>query len=110
MLQALSDCMPEGVTWTSPGGGMFIWVTLPDYIDAAVLLQTAIRDARVAFIPGAAFYPDHSGRNTLRLSYSLSDAEKIAEGIRRLARIVKSSPRPAHEGRKESSITQHTAR
>jgi len=88
MLQALSKYMPSSVTWTKPEGGMFVWVTLPVEIDAAILLQKAIEKARVAFVPGAAFHADRSGRNTMRLSYSSNSPEFIDEGIRRLAGLL----------------------
>jgi DNA-binding transcriptional MocR family regulator len=92
----LDDCMPDGVTWTVPQGGMFVWVTLPEYIDAAALLKVAISEARVAFIPGVAFYPDRSGHNTLRLSYSLNEPEVIVQGIRRLAQLIEARPASGH--------------
>jgi DNA-binding transcriptional MocR family regulator len=88
MLEALERNMPEGVTWTKPQGGMFIWVTLPEAVDAAHLLERAIKEARVAFVPGRAFHFDGTGANTLRLSFSLADEGKIAEGIGRLAKVV----------------------
>jgi DNA-binding transcriptional MocR family regulator len=89
MLSALERDMPSGVTWTKPQGGMFIWVTLPESIDAAKLLERAIKEARVAFVPGRAFHFDGTGANTLRLSFSLADEAKIAEGIGRLAEVVR---------------------
>lgn len=92
MLQALEKYMPEEMAWTVPQGGMFIWATLPGYIDAAALLKQAIEQARVAFIPGAAFHYDRSGRNTMRLCYSLNEPEIIAEGIRRLALLIEANP------------------
>jgi DNA-binding transcriptional MocR family regulator len=85
MLDALEKSMPKTVAWTKPQGGMFVWLTLPEPIDSAVLLKRSIDQARVAFVPGAAFFPDRSGRNSLRLSFSLNDPEITAEGIRRLA-------------------------
>jgi len=88
MLRALAREMPDDVSWTSPSGGMFIWLTLPATIDTAVLLQEAIEKARVAFVPGAAFYPDRSGGHTLRLSFSLAEPDQIDEGIRRLAGLI----------------------
>jgi DNA-binding transcriptional MocR family regulator len=88
MLRALDETMPSGVSWTHPAGGMFLWVTLPEHMDAAELLQDAIKQARVAFVPGSAFFPDRSGRNTLRLSYSLNEPAVTAEGIRRLAGLI----------------------
>jgi DNA-binding transcriptional MocR family regulator len=89
MLKALERDLPAGVTWTKPQGGMFIWVTLPETVDAAVLLERAIKEARVAFVPGRAFHFDGTGANTLRLSFSLADEARIVEGIGRLARVVR---------------------
>ena len=95
MLAALATHMPEGVSWTRPEGGLFVWLTLPASIDAAELLQRSVVQARVAFVPGAAFFADGSGRNCARLSYSLSDETQIAEGIARLAALVKTDLRKA---------------
>jgi DNA-binding transcriptional MocR family regulator len=88
MLAALTRYMPAGVTWTEPQGGLFVWVRLPDGCDAAALLQRAVAEARVAFVPGGAFFFDGSRRNTMRLSYSLPDEATISEGIRRLASLI----------------------
>jgi hypothetical protein len=88
MLAALQAHMPEGVTWTRPGGGLFVWLRLPDGMDGASLLDRAVKDAGVAFVPGAAFFHDDRGRNTLRLSYSLATEAEIAEGIARLAKLL----------------------
>ncbi|MCF7746594.1 aminotransferase class I/II-fold pyridoxal phosphate-dependent enzyme [Sulfitobacter sp. M39] len=88
MLAALQAHMPEGVSWTKPEGGMFIWVTLPDTLDGADLLKQSLESERVAFVPGHAFFADGSGRNTLRLSYSTSTEGKIAEGIERLGQLI----------------------
>ena len=88
MLAALSEHMPAGVSWTRPEGGMFIWLTLPEAMDGAALLQTSLEEAGVAFVPGGAFFPDTSGRNTLRLSFSNSSPEVIAEGIARLGALI----------------------
>jgi hypothetical protein len=88
MLAALARHMPEGVTWTRPDGGLFVWLTLPVGVDAAALLRRAVTEARVAFVPGHAFFADECGRNTLRLSYSLADEAQIAAGIERLAALI----------------------
>lgn len=88
MLEALQAHMPEGVRWTKPEGGMFIWVTLPDTLDGADLLKQSLESERVAFVPGHAFFADGSGRNTLRLSYSTSTEGKIAEGVERLGQLI----------------------
>ncbi len=88
MLAALERHMPAGVSWTRPEGGMFIWMTLPEGMDAATLLETSIETVRVAFVPGRAFHPDGTGANTLRLSFSCNDYQKIEEGISRLGRLI----------------------
>jgi len=88
MLAALETRMPGGVTWTRPGGGLFVWLRLPDGMDGASLLDRAVKDAGIAFVPGAAFFHDDRGRNTLRLSYSLATEAEIAEGIARLAKLL----------------------
>jgi DNA-binding transcriptional MocR family regulator len=89
MLAALDAHMPAGVSWTRPDGGMFVWVTLPDGLDGAELLRGAIAEARVAFVPGKAFFADGTGANTLRLSFSLADPAKITDGISRLGRLLR---------------------
>ncbi len=91
MLAALAAEMPPGVAWTRPQGGMFIWLTLPEGVDAAALLQRAVAEARIAFVPGRAFHADGSGANTLRLNFSLADTARIAEGIARLGALLRGS-------------------
>lgn len=86
---ALETHMPAGVHWTKPEGGLFTWVTLPEGMDGAALLQRSIAEAKVAFVPGGAFFFDGRGRNTMRLSFSLADEATIADGIGRLARLIK---------------------
>ena len=88
MLSALEELMPAGVHWTTPTGGFFIWVTLPEGIDTYPLLAEAIDDG-VVFIPGAAFTPGDEPNNRLRLAFSAIDPEKIHEGIKRLAVVLK---------------------
>lgn len=89
MLAALSRDMPDGVTWTRPDGGMFIWLTLPPQIDAADLLATSLKTERIAFVPGRAFFADGSNGNTLRLSFSCADEGMIDEGMKRLGRLIR---------------------
>lgn len=91
MLAALERHMPDGVDWTRPEGGMFVWMTLPKGLDAAELLAEALRSVRVAFVPGAAFYADGSGRNTLRLNFSSPGPEQIEEGITRLGQVLRAA-------------------
>jgi len=89
MLAALERHMPDGVSWTRPAGGLFIWVTLPEGHDGAALLERSLPEAGVAFVPGAAFFFDGRGRNTLRLSFSLAGEEDIEQGIRHLGRLIR---------------------
>lgn len=89
MLDALAEHMPEGVDWTRPEGGMFVWLTLSDGTDGADLLARAIETVQLAFVPGRAFFPDGSGANTIRLSFSNSDEDTIREGIRRLGEALR---------------------
>src|SRR5271157_145834 len=88
MVSALERYFPEGVGYTKPEGGMFLWVTLPEGISSLDLFDMAIKQ-KVAFVPGQAFFVDGSGTNTLRLNYSNSDEAQIEEGIKRLGRAVK---------------------
>ena len=90
MLAALDREMPEGVRYTRPEGGMFVWLTLPEGMDGAALLARAIAEERVAFVPGGAFFADGSNRNTLRLSFSCASDAQIDEGIKRLGRLLRS--------------------
>ena len=87
MLDAMDAHFPQGVTWTRPEGGMFIWVTLPKHIDAMQLLDQAIA-AKVAFVPGAPFYANEPETNTLRLSFVTVSPERIREGIAILGKLI----------------------
>ena len=87
MQAAIARYFPAGVQVTSPEGGMFLWVTLPEGVSASELLKRSV-ERKVAFVPGAAFYVDGSGENTLRLNYSNADPETIEEGIKRLGECI----------------------
>ncbi len=86
MLSAMEAYFPEAVHWTYPQGGLFLWVTLPEGLDAAELLKDALAH-KVAYVPGAAFHPDGGGHNTLRLNFSFCDPQRIETGIRRLGEV-----------------------
>jgi len=88
MLDALAEYFPPQAEWTRPGGGLFIWATLPDFIDTTDLLARALRD-NVAFVPGSAAFVDGRGHNSMRLNFSGSDEDRIREGIRRIGEVVK---------------------
>ncbi len=90
MLAALAKYMPQGTSWTKPEGGMFIWVTLPKGMDGAKLLARSLETAKVAFVPGQAFFADGSGANTFRVSFSCANDELIEEGISRLGKLIAS--------------------
>lgn len=88
MLAALEAHMPPGTTWTTPEGGFFVWLTLPEGASVSALLSAA-RVQNVEFLPGAATYHHGEGDNQLRLSYSFADEEQIGNGIRILGELVK---------------------
>jgi 2-aminoadipate transaminase len=89
MLTALDTHFPTEARWTRPRGGMFIWVELPSHVDTAALLDVAIAQEKVAFIPGHAFGVEPGcGRNCLRLNFSNATPEKIEDGIARLGRVL----------------------
>lgn len=87
MLAALEAHMPEGTTWTHPTGGFYVWVTLPEGFDTAAMLPRAVT-ARVAYVPGTAFYHDGLGSRQMRLSFCFPTPERIVEGVRRLAGVL----------------------
>ena len=87
MLDALDEFMPAGVTWTRPTGGFYVWLTLPDPLDASSMLAKALTH-RVAYVPGRGFYADGGGRRQLRLCYSFPPPPKILEGVERLGLLL----------------------
>jgi 2-aminoadipate transaminase len=88
MLDALADHFPREAEWTHPEGGLFIWATLPDYIDTTDLLARALEE-HVAFVPGRAAYVDGRGGSSMRLNFSGVGEDDIREGIRRLGEVVR---------------------
>jgi 2-aminoadipate transaminase len=88
MLDTLAEHFPREADWTHPQGGLFIWATLPDYIDTTDLLARALEE-RVAFVPGRSAFLDGRGGSAMRLNFSGITAEDIREGIRRLGEVVR---------------------
>ena len=90
MLAALAEYFPTGSSWVKPAGGLFIWVELPDSIDAGDLLKTAVETEQVAFVPGHLFCSGDSfhKKSCMRLNFSNCTSEQIEEGIARLGRVV----------------------
>jgi 2-aminoadipate transaminase len=111
MLEALAEHFPAEATWTEPEGGLFIWATLPEYIDTGDLLAKALR-SDVAFVPGQAAYVDERGKNSMRLNFSgVNDAE-IREGVTRIGRVIREqvdlyealAPSPGMPGREAEDM------
>jgi 2-aminoadipate transaminase len=88
MLRALEEEFPAEATWTRPRGGLFVWATLPDYIDTKDLQAKAL-DRQVAFVPGEAAFLDGRGRHSMRLNYSGVPEAVISEGVARLGEAVR---------------------
>ncbi|MFA6362817.1 PLP-dependent aminotransferase family protein [Methanoregula sp.] len=89
MIAAMQQEMPDGVSWTNPHGGMFVWVTLPAGCSSMEVFSDALKE-KVAVLPGIPFYVDGGGTDTLRLNFSNSNADRIAEGIHRLGQVIRS--------------------
>jgi 2-aminoadipate transaminase len=87
LLGLLEEHMPEGVRWTRPEGGLFLFLTMPEGFDAVKFYDKAL-DAGVAYVAGEFFHPDRSGKNTMRLNFSFMSPERITEGIKLLASLL----------------------
>jgi len=87
MLESLDQYFPKSATWTRPGGGFYVWVTLPPEIDTKALMPKAIV-AKVAYVPGSAFYADGLGSWSMRLSYCHPTPERIREGVKALGHLL----------------------
>jgi 2-aminoadipate transaminase len=87
MLDTLEEHMPKGVKWTHPQGGLFLWITLPEYMNSTEIFIDAVKE-KVAFVPGESFFPNGGGHNTMRLNFSYCKPEVINEGINRLGKVL----------------------
>lgn len=88
LLSLLEEHMPEGVRWTRPEGGLFLFLTMPEGFDAVKFYDVAL-EAGVAYVAGEFFHPDRSGKNTMRLNFSFMSPERMKEGLALLARLLK---------------------
>jgi 2-aminoadipate transaminase len=88
MLEMMDEVFPTEMRWAKPLGGMFLWGILPEGVDAAEVLKTAV-ERKVAFVPGVAFHSNGSGKNTMRLNFSFSSPHTIREGMTRLGTTLK---------------------
>jgi 2-aminoadipate transaminase len=115
LLESLEALMPEGTHWTVPGGGFYSWVTLPEGMDSTAMLPRAVA-ALVAYVPGTGFYAAGAGgQNALRLSYCYPEPDRIREGVRRLAGVMKDELElaqtfgsPTHVAERTSASAPHT--
>ena len=87
MVEAIKEFFPKGIKHTTPQGGMFLWVTLPQGVSSMELFDKAIKN-KVAFVPGDPFYVTERNVNALRLNYTNASPETIREGIKRLGDIL----------------------
>jgi 2-aminoadipate transaminase len=117
MLDSMAEHFPREAEWTHPQGGLFIWATMPDYIDTTDLLARALRE-QVAFVPGRAAFVDGRGGSCMRLNFSGVDEDAIREGIRRIGEVVReqvamygtlTGARPAEAPRQESAARADVA-
>ena len=88
MLAALQEHFPAEATWTHPRGGLFVWVELPEGVDCGDFMRPAV-DRLVLFPPGAGFFRDGTGQNTMRLNFSNQPPDNIREGVKRLGEVIK---------------------
>ncbi len=88
MLDAMAEFMPKEVHWTHPEGGLFVWATMPSYLDATNMLPRAI-SRNVAYVPGEGFYAGGDGKNCMRLNFSFVEPEKIRRGIELLSEVIR---------------------
>ncbi|MBP2417312.1 DNA-binding transcriptional MocR family regulator [Microlunatus capsulatus] len=114
LLAGLADHMPAGMSWTVPTGGFFVWATLPPGLDSHAMLPRAVT-ARVAYVPGTAFYADGFGSRYMRLSYCFPTPERLVEGTRRLGEVLQHEADmlatfgPALEGGSDRSLRPYEA-
>lgn len=106
MLEALKKYFPEGASWSHPRGGMSVWVTLPSSLDATYILSLALQEG-ITFSPGVNFYLDSPRPNTMRLTFTMVEASKIEEGVKRLGAILK---KQLHQVRTQPARIEPAAR
>ena len=88
MMDSMKKYFPESVTWTHPTGGLFTWVIVPENIDTKKLMEKSLATIKVAYVPGASFFPNGGVTNTMRVNFSTMSDELIVEGIKRLGKLL----------------------
>lgn len=94
MIAAMTESFPEGVTWTRPHGGLFLWVRFPEGVDAVDVLRESVKEG-VAFLAGAPFFPDNTNANTARFNFSNADPGRIRDGVDRIGKVLHRMLKPA---------------
>ncbi len=90
MLDIISSSFPKSISYTNPEGGLFTWLTFPEDVDATRLMkERTLPEVKVAYVPGASFYPVDEEKNHCRVNYSCMSEEKIIEGMGKLGRILR---------------------
>ncbi len=89
MIEMLEKYMPalDGLNWTHPAGGLFLWINTPENVDTVEMFEAAIEE-KVAYVVGSAFYPNGGGNHSMRVNFSFATKEQIEEGIKRLAKVI----------------------
>ncbi len=90
MLRTMKEEFPDEVSFTHPSGGLFTWVVLPEYINATVMAKECIEE-KVAYVPGESFFPNGGNKNTFRMNYSCMPDDKIVEGVKRIAKVIRNN-------------------
>ena len=90
MINTMKETFPPEAKFTDPDGGLFTWVELPEYVNTRDLVAKAL-DMGVAFVPGSGFYPNGGNNCCMRLNYSCMPDERIVEGVKRLAEVIKAA-------------------
>ncbi len=92
MIKLFHEHMPklDGLKWTEPEGGLFLWFTLPEYMDTTEMFKEAAEEKKVAYVMGSAFDPEGKERNTMRINFSYASKEQIEEGVKRLSKLIAS--------------------
>lgn len=89
MMDSMKKYFPEEVTWTHPAGGLFTWVVVPEHIDTKELMERTMETTKVAYVPGASFFPKGGVNNTMRVNFSTMPDDLIVEGIKRLGNLLR---------------------
>jgi len=88
MLETMKEEFPEGVEYTYPEGGLFIWVELPKHLDSRIIMKDCLAN-NVAYVPGGSFFPNGGTENCFRLNYSNMSDDRIVEGIKRIGLVLR---------------------